>query len=151
MIKLVVAGWALAIAAYDLRRQRIPNAALLLGLIPAVLALLVNDRGLLQATPLSSVAGLVLALCLLLPGYGLGRMGAGDVKFAACLGLLLGLGRTADMLLIAGVCLGLGSVVWLKFFSGDRKARFPAGAAFAVAFCAELAAGPYLSMLEAWQ
>lgn len=152
MIVSVLLGiWALAVGVYDFARRKIPNLALLLVLVPAVLALVVNGRGLLGSPPGSALAGFALALLLFLPGYALGKMGAGDVKFAACLGLLLGLGRTAEMLLIAGIGLGVTSVVWLKYFAGDRKTRFPAGAAFAVAFCAELVGGPFLTMLETWQ
>lgn len=151
IVTLLLGCWALGIGLYDLWRRRIPNLALVLVLVPAVLALAVNGRGLLGATPASSAVGFVLALLVFLPGYALGRMGAGDVKFAACLGLLLGWVRTAEMLLLAGLGLGICAVIWFKYFAGNRKARFPAGAAFAVAFCAELAGGPMLSVLEKWQ
>ncbi|AXQ30771.1 prepilin peptidase [Solimonas sp. K1W22B-7] len=150
IVTLVLGTWALAIGVYDLVRHRIPNLALLPVLVVAVLALAVNGRGLLGVTPASSAAGFALALALYLPGYALGKMGAGDVKFAACLGLLLGWVHAAEMLLIAGVGVGVISMVWIKFFGGDRKSRAPNGAAFAVAFCAELAGGPFLSVLEKW-
>lgn len=151
IVTLLLGCWALGIGLYDLWRRRIPNLALVLVLVPAVLALAVNGRGLLGASPASSAAGFALALLLFLPGYALGRMGAGDVKFAACLGLLLGGVSAASMLLLAAVGLGVCALIWVKYFAGDRKARFPAGAAFAVAFCVLLTRGPFLSALEKWQ
>ncbi len=147
---ITVGVWALLIGAYDVYTRRVPNLALLPLLVVALLALLVNGRGLLGASVLSSLAGLAVVFLLLLPGYALGRMGAGDAKFAACLALLLGLGRTLDMLLLTGLALGLLALAWLRLFAGDRKARFPAAGAFALAFCAELAAGPLLLPVTDW-
>ena len=147
----ILAGmWALLIGAYDVYTHRVPNLALLPLLVLAVLALLVNGSGVLGASVLSSLGGLGVVFLLLLPGYALGRMGAGDVKFAACLGLLLGLPRTLDMLLLAGLGLGLLALFWLRLFAGDRKTRFPAASAFALAFCAELAAGPVVLPSTDW-
>ncbi|HSW12404.1 MAG TPA: prepilin peptidase [Solimonas sp.] len=150
VLPAILAAWALGIGAYDLWRQRIPNVVLLLCLVPAVLALVVNGSGLLQVAAGSSVGGLALALGVLLPGYSTGKMGAGDVKFAACLGLLLGFGRTVEMLLFAGVAMGILGLLWLKAMAADKKTRFPAGSAFALAFCAEMLAGPFLPALEDW-
>lgn len=147
---ITVALWALLVGAYDVYTRRVPNLALLPLLVVAVLALLVNGSGLLGAGILSSLGGLGAVFLLLLPGYALGRMGAGDVKFAACLGLLLGLQRTLDMLLLAGLGLGLLALVWLRLFAGDRKTRFPAAGAFALAFGAELLGGPVLLPSAGW-
>ena len=41
-------------------------------------------------TTAASLAGLVLGLLLMLPGYGLGATGAGDVKLMAAVGALVG-------------------------------------------------------------
>jgi len=151
MIPAILLGlWALALGAYDLVHRRIPNLALLIVLVPAVLALCVNARGLLQASVLSSLTGMLIALAVYLPGYALGKMGAGDVKFAAALGLLLGIGRTADMLLLSALALGLFGLLWLKVFSASAKTRFPAGTAFALAFCVELIAGPLVPVFRDW-
>lgn len=151
IVTLLLVTWALGIGLYDLKHRRVPNVALVLVLVPAVLALAIDGRGLTGIAPLSSAAGFGLALLLFLPGYALGGLGAGDVKFAAVIGLLLGWVRTADMALFACVGLGLLSLFWYRVYAGNRKARFPASAAFAVAFCAELAGGPFLSVLEKWQ
>lgn len=139
---ILVGMWALLIGAYDVYTHRVPNLALLPLLVVALLALLVNGSGVLGAGVLSSLCGLAVVFLLLLPGYALGRMGAGDVKFAACMGLMLGLPRTLDMLLLAGLGLGMLALVWLRLFAGNRKTRFPAASAFALAFCMELVAGP---------
>lgn len=93
---LALGGWAGAIAWKDWASRRIPNAALALVLIPAALAVAVNGQGLLGEGILGSGLGMLIALGVLLPGYASGRLGAGDVKFAACLGFLLGPWRTAE-------------------------------------------------------
>lgn len=77
---------AVAVAA-DLRARRIPNLLTLpacLGFLALRLALSGPD-GL-----LSGLAGLGLGLGLMLPAYGLGVMGGGDVKLMAAVGAALG-------------------------------------------------------------
>ncbi|SEQ57021.1 prepilin peptidase CpaA [Solimonas aquatica] len=135
--------WAALIAIYDWRRQRIANAALIVMLVPALLALFWNGKGLLGAGPGSSLCGMLLAFVVTLPAYPPRVLGAGDVKFAAVLGLLLGLQRTLEMLLWAALLLGLAAVLmwWLK---GSRKARFAAAPALTLATLLELMGGPLL-------
>lgn len=135
--------WAALIAVYDWRRQRITNVSLILVLVPALLSLLLNGRGLLGAGPGASLLGLLLAFAATLPGYRLQVFGAGDVKFAALLGLLLGVQRTLDMLLCAALLLGVVALLmwWLR---GTRKARFAAAPALTAALILELLGGPLL-------
>lgn len=149
----LLALWAAAIAGFDLRTRRIPNLALLLLLVPALLALAVNREGLLGVAPGSSLLGLLAVGLFMLPGYRLGKTGAGDVKFAACLGLLLGLQQGLEFLLLALIALGLvslGALAWQAARGPlDLQRRLPAGVALAAAFCLELAAGPLLPTFRA--
>jgi len=146
----VLGGWALAIGLFDLRTSRIPNAALILLLVPALLALIVNGRGLLGAGVLSSLAGFVVAGLLMFPGYRLGKMGAGDVKLAACIGLLLGLYQSIEWVLFALIVMGLISLGWIaiKRQWSSLHDRLPAGLALATAFCIEMAFGPVLETFQ---
>jgi prepilin peptidase CpaA len=135
-----LAAWAATAAGLDLRWRRVPNALLLALLIPAVLVLGWTGRGLLEASSLQSLAG-ALAAVLLLPGYALGRLGAGDVKLVACLGFVLGGWAALEMLLVGAALLGLASAVALMR-QGSR--RLPAAPAFALAFALQLVFGPQL-------
>ncbi|HUP91896.1 MAG TPA: prepilin peptidase [Solimonas sp.] len=149
-VSLVLGGWAGAIAWSDWASRRIPNAALVLLLVPAALALAINGQGLLGQGVWSSLGGMALAFGALLPGYVSGRLGAGDVKFAACLGLLLGLACTVEMLLAIAIAQGVLSAVML-WRGADRKTRLAAVPLMAGAFVLELAGGPWLRVLQDWQ
>lgn len=146
-ISCVLGAWAGAVAWSDFRSHRIPNALLLLLLVPAVLAVVVNGNGLLNMSALSSISGLLIAGLPLLPGYAMGQMGAGDVKFAACLGGLLGAGGALEMLLSTAVLLGLVSAAVL-WYSGKsaRQRRLPVAPLFATAFGAQLLLGRWLPL-----
>lgn len=130
-----LAFWSLVVSAVDLWRQKVPNALLVLALVPAVLALVVNHVGLLGAGPLSSIGGLVAAFAITLPGYVLHKMGAGDVKLAAVLGLLGGVGGLW-WLLYAGIAIGLmAAVAWgLRHWYGLGGPKIPAAAALVAGF-----------------
>lgn len=138
-VHCALAAWAGTLAWMDWRQQRIPNTLLLLLLVPALLALAINGRGLLEVPPLHSLGGLLLAGGLLLPGYALGHMGAGDVKFSACLGLLLGWKPALEMLLVSLALLGAVCAFILWRAPGAGRRRIAAAPAFAAAFGAQLA------------
>lgn len=131
-----VCVWAAVVAVVDVVRHRIPNALLLLLLVPAVLALAVNGQGLLGVPPLNSLAGLLAAGLPLIPGYALGHMGAGDVKLSASLGLLMGPLDALRFLAASLILLGLASalaLLWRRSQGGTLQ-RIPAAPAFALAF-----------------
>lgn len=145
---LIISGglacWAAAIAWNDWRSHRVPNAALVLVLVPAVLALVVNGKGLLDVAVLPSLMGLFLAGAILLPGYAMGKMGAGDVKFAACIGLLLGPLAAVQVLLMFAITLGvLSAAIWFyhRRKPDQGKQRIAAAPALALAFVAQLFGG----------
>lgn len=138
-------GWVCVMAVIDARQRRIPNTGLLLVLIPALLALVLQSRGILGTTPASSVAGAVILMAVTLPGYLLRRLGAGDVKFAVCLGLLLGFARGVEMLLVAFLLLGVLSLL-ITLRGGSRTTRFAAAPALGAAFLLEMFGGPVLAV-----
>lgn len=121
--------------------------ALLLLLVPAALALVVNGKGLLGVGALPSLIGFLGAGAILLPGYAFGKMGAGDVKFAACMGLLLGPLATCKMLLVFAIVVGaLSGAVWMyhQHVPGVGQRRIAAAPALAVGFIVQLFADTLL-------
>ena len=111
-VAITLAAVLAAAVAHDLRARRIPNLLTL----PACLGFLVLRLALSGADGLiSGLAGLGLGLALMLPAYGLGVMGGGDVKLAGLVGLVLGwhgwtalvVGAAAAFVLGAGYALGL--------------------------------------------
>jgi prepilin peptidase CpaA len=107
---------------WDLKYRKIPNVLTL----PAVAVALVlhgathSGQGLLL-----SLAGMVAAAALLLPGYVLGFTGAGDVKLLAAVGALLGFPAAllaALLSLILGGVLSVLVSLWRRNLS-DLTAR----------------------------
>ena len=131
-----LAAWAVVIAAFDLRQRRIPNLALVLVVAPAIVSLAAYGGGLIGVSLLQSLGGCVFAGALLVPGYLARQVGAGDVKLAAVMGLLLGLSNSLMMLLVSGVVIGLMALVARlrlgKLRSSDY--RLPGGLALAIGF-----------------
>jgi prepilin peptidase CpaA len=86
VVAVVAVGGALG-AAIDLRSRRVPNW-LTLGITLTGLTLaVVRVSGLSLG---AAFAGFALGLAVMLPGHLIGATGAGDVKFLAALGTLLG-------------------------------------------------------------
>lgn len=75
----------------DIRRHRIPNVLVLVGLL-AGLFLRLNHSGV--DGLIDGASGMLLGFLLLLPFYVLGGMAAGDVKLMAMVGVYLGLNET---------------------------------------------------------
>ncbi len=144
LVELSLSLWVAVISWYDWKQRRVPNLALVLVLTPAVLALILQPHGLLDASRWSSLGGMVLGFALTLPGYVLRRFGAGDVKFAAVLGLLLGATRGFEMVLWASILMGLAAAGLYYLSAAPRSHRFPAAPMLATAFMAEMWLGPVL-------
>ena len=128
--------WATAIAVTDWRVRKVPNLLLLVALLPAGLMLVWRGEGLLGATWVASLTGLLCGLLLALPGHLLGQFGAGDVKLSAVLGLLLGQPAILSALLLAALLLGAMALVTRLRAGAEaaRKIRLPAAIALSGGF-----------------
>ncbi|KKW68988.1 peptidase A24 [Lampropedia cohaerens] len=82
--------WLVVIAATDLNIRKVRNWMVLLGLAAGLVALFSGGQPF-QVSPWGGLLGMTVAFAALLPFYALGWMGAGDVKFAAVVGLWFGL------------------------------------------------------------
>jgi prepilin peptidase CpaA len=110
-----LALWLVAIAIMDLRIRKVRNVMVLAGL-GAGLAALFSGVQPFWVTPWNGLAGMLVAVAALLPFYALRWMGAGDVKFAAVIGLWLGLSPHLLLIWVGGSLLaalhGLVAVLW---------------------------------------
>lgn len=113
---LFLLAWFALCAEQDARCRQISNA-LTLGACAAALGwLLYSGQTWLGAAAAEGGQALLLALAMTLPGYALGRLGAGDVKLLAALAL------ASDSLHLLGTFIGaaVAVVLWL----GVRRAVF---------------------------
>lgn len=83
----VLAAGLLTATVIDLRSRRIPNE---LTAAMAGIGLALAVTGTSGVSVGASLAGIVLGLLLMLPGYALGATGAGDVKLMAAVGAIVG-------------------------------------------------------------
>lgn len=129
-------------AVRDVRTHRIANVTLLAALVPSAAWLIWQGVGPAAQAIGSSLLGLGLCTLVLLPGFLAGRrLGAGDVKFAAVCGGVLGPLGSVTMLLMAMLVQGLLSVLVLLTRRPDaRRTRLPAGPALAAGFIITLIA-----------
>ncbi|MCC2655375.1 MAG: prepilin peptidase [Panacagrimonas sp.] len=90
---------------------------------------------------MDSAVGAGIAAAMFLPGFVLGHSGGGDVKFAACCGLILGWPGTLPMLLLSAILLGAISlwVMMRRRGASASKGRIPAGPALALSFVLAMA------------
>jgi prepilin peptidase CpaA len=105
---LVVLVAALTATIVDVRTRRIPNA-LTFGI--AAFGFAMAGTGASGLSFGSALAGCALGLALMLPGHVYGGTGAGDVKFLAALGAVVGPGRIVATFLygaIAGGVIAIG-------------------------------------------
>lgn len=132
--------WAALVAFSDWRHRRIPNALLLAVLLPAGALCVWQGSGPLGVPALASGIGLAAGFAVTFPGYLLRLLGAGDVKLAATLGLLLGVPALWPALLIAALLLGLmAALVRLRKHREDAPSRrLPAALPLTAGFAAVL-------------
>ena len=105
---VVMLLWLGLCAVQDMRQRQIANTLTLgVGLL-ALIYLLWTDSTWLGATRSDGGVALLLALALTLPGYALGRFGAGDVKLLAALGLA----SSTEYLLGSLIGAGIAMVAW---------------------------------------
>ena len=100
---------------FDIKERRIPNWVILIGLISGVLL------GALQGSTqlIFSVAGFLVGIVTLLIPFAFGWMGAGDVKFFAAVGALLGYTRLPRVLFYS--CLVAGVIALLALALGYAR------------------------------
>jgi len=108
---LGLCAWALCAAWSDWQHRRLPNALTLGGLLVAFVVVVFWDRSVLGAETGSAWTALGLALLLTLPGYLMGKLGAGDVKFLMAMGLLTDW-HTLLLTFVVGSLVGLGLGLW---------------------------------------
>lgn len=137
-----LAAWALALAVDDARHRRVLNWALAPVAAFALAARAAGGWQGCELSLLSGLAGAAIGLAFWLPGYLLKQSGAGDVKCAMTMGLVLGASRALEANLLGFLLLGLMSVAMLA--AGRRGVRIPAVPALSLAFVAELAGGPWM-------
>lgn len=87
--------------------RRVPNKWLMVALAIQTGCLLLQGKGFNGSDWLSDLSGLAGGLAFFLPLYALRAMAAGDVKFFAVLGFLLGLSALLPVFLIASLMAGL--------------------------------------------
>ena len=98
---------ALVATVIDIRVRRIPNA------LTATMAGIGVGLAASGASGISlgaSIAGFVLGLALMMPGHVLGATGAGDVKFMAAVGAIVGPAHVVDAFLFTAVAGGVLAV-----------------------------------------
>jgi prepilin peptidase CpaA len=117
---LVLCAWAALVAWTDWRSRRLPNLLTLGAVALAMLCLLFIGRSWTGAPVGTAWAGFATALLLTFPGYALGRLGAGDVKLLAAMGLLSSLHVLLTTFVI-GALVGLLMVLWSLAHSRLRE------------------------------
>lgn len=142
MVLATLLLWALIIAVIDWRLRKVPNGLLLAALLPALGLLVWRGSGPQGASLWPSLVGLLAGLLLTLPGYWASRLGAGDVKLAAVMGLLLGWPLLLWCLLASALLLGAMSLVAVAVlgYANARGLRLPAAVALSGGFAAVLLA-----------
>ena len=115
---VVIAAAAITAAAIDLRIRRVPNV-LTAGI--ALVGLGLAAMGLGRVGIWLALAGCLVGLALMLPGYLIGAMGGGDVKLLAAVGTLLGPGATLRAFVASAIAGGV-----IAIFVAWRRGRFAA-------------------------
>ncbi|RMN88255.1 Peptidase A24A, prepilin type IV [Pseudomonas cannabina] len=101
--------WFAVCAEQDARKKEISNRLTLGAMALAAGYLFVYGQTWLGAEPADAALALLIALGLTLPGYALGRLGAGDVKLLAALALA----ANSTYLLCTFIGAGIAMLTWL--------------------------------------
>lgn len=107
-----------AIFLYDYLFRRVPNILLMIAIAVQLGYLLVLGSGLNGIGWWGALAGFVVGLAFFVPLYALHAMAAGDVKFFAVLGLLLGPTALLPVFLAASLMAGIHGVALYVSRSG---------------------------------
>ena len=142
LVLLTVLGlWALALAVDDVRHRRVLNLALLPVASFALAARIWGGWPGCELSWLPGFWGALIGLLFWLPGYLLKRSGAGDVKCAMTMGLVLGGMQALEANLLGFLFLGMQAAVFYAL--GRRELRMPAVPALSLGFIIQLAGGPW--------
>lgn len=115
--------WLIVIAAIDLRVRKVFNWMVLLGLATGTVALFSGVQPF-QVAPWSGLAGMLAAFGALLPFYALRWMGAGDVKFAAVMGLWFGFAPDLLLVWLGGSLLAGMHGLLVQIWHGLRRSSY---------------------------
>lgn len=102
----------LAVFVYDVSVRRVPNRLLLAALAIHAGGMLYTGHGIGGISAADAMTGGLIGLALFVPLYAFRAMGAGDVKFFAVLGVLLGPAALIPVWLIASLLAGMHAIVW---------------------------------------
>ena len=133
LLSIVLLLWLTAIAAMDLRSRKVRNWMVLVGLATGTAALFSSVQPF-WVEPWGGLVGAVAAFAALLPFYALRWMGAGDVKFAAVMGLWFGFSPYLLAIWLIGSLLagthGVVVLAWRRLqisgYGGWLQAHLPA-------------------------
>lgn len=112
------AAFLIAIAVYDVRRQRIPNVAIYPALVVAIVVAFARPDGAWWSFLLAGFAAA--ALFVVLGSFSRGAMGGGDTKLAALIGLVAGWPGVAVALFVA---FAVGAAVGILLIGLGRLGR----------------------------
>lgn len=102
----------LIVVAYDILFRRVPNSVLFIALLVHIGYLIATGYGIGGIDVWQSLIGAGIGLIVFIPLYALRAMGAGDVKFLAVLGALLGVKYLAIVWLMGSFFAGVHAVVF---------------------------------------
>jgi prepilin peptidase CpaA len=100
-------GLCVAVFVYDILFRRVPNQLIVIALLIHAVDLIWTGSGINGINVSQSLLGGAIGLALFIPFYALKAMGAGDVKFFALLGLLLGSQTLLPVWLISSLMAGV--------------------------------------------
>lgn len=127
--------------AYDLHARRIPNWLVATALVVALPVQVIANG--LHLGPMSWIGGALTGGLLLVPGYLMRMLGAGDVKLMAAVGALLGPRGALEAVVLATAAGGLISFVALM-----HKRRLRRGVASAISMVITMTESPGERVLE---
>lgn len=110
-VSLLIPLWLLACAISDWQSRRVPNTYTYGFLFAAAACLAVQGQTLSGSGWQEGVFGMAVAALLTLPGFALNRLGGGDVKLLAGLGLATGPLAVVVTFVVGTLVLTLGAVV----------------------------------------
>ena len=126
---VVVAGWLIALCAFDIRQRRLPNVLTLPGAAVILVVAVTAGHGRAAAVGAVALFGVYAAVHLIAPT----AMGAGDVKLALGIGGLTG-AFGADVWVVAALGASLLTGLLAVWQSGrGRRATVPHGPSMCVA------------------